>query len=364
MVNKSIFIFYLIILVACAPKKMSTQSNTGNLHYAKNLRLIYFKNGTKVEIINPKTKKVNYYFLGKDKPLNLKENVNFIQVPIKRIITLSGTDIGMLSKLAAENQIVGVSNKTYVYNQKVKRNCEIGKTISFGDVTAISFEKIIQTKANCLIYSGFENNFPHQKQLALAQIQCVPNYDWKEKHPLGKAEWIRFFGLLLGKEKEANAYFKSCEKAYNNLKNSCDKLKLSKPVLVGNLIGDSWFTPAGENYFSQLLKDSKADYRYQKTKGTESLAYGFEKIMRENLSAFYWINPGYTSLNQLIKTNPKIKYFKSYKENNVFCYAEKMNYFWEMSAIEPQFVLSDLIRILHPEIKQKGTFHFYSKLNE
>jgi iron complex transport system substrate-binding protein len=359
---KQLLFLCLFVFIACSPKKKAT-STSSHLNYAQNIKIQPALNGTKVELVNPKTNKVFYYYLGKSKPKNLTSNFTFIQVPVKRIITLSGTDIGMISKLSGENNIIGVANESYIYNKKVKQNCKNGHTVSFGDATTMSFEKIIQSKANCIIYSGFENQFPHEKQLKQANIICIPNFDWKEIHPLGKAEWIRLFGILLGKEQLATTYFKSCEKEYLNLKKIAKNLPLSKQVFVGNLIGDTWFTPAGGNYLAQLLNDAKAAYTYKKTKGTESLAYSFEKIMRDNQTAEYWLNPGVSSQQQLRARNPKMVHFKAFKQKKIFCYSKNLNYFWEMSAIEPQFVLADLIRILHPSLQLKGTLHYYSQIH-
>ncbi|MEY4521460.1 MAG: hypothetical protein RIT10_645 [Bacteroidota bacterium] len=362
MFAKQLLFLCLFVFIACSPKKKATSTNP-NLKYAQNIKIETEINGSKIELINPKTNSVSYFFLGKTKPSNLANLYTFIQVPVKRIITLSGTDIGMLSKLAAENNIVGVANETYIYNKKVKQNCKLGRTISFGDAATLSYEKIIQSKANCIIFSGFENEFPHQKQLKQANIFCLPNYDWKEIHPLGKAEWIRLFGLLLGKEEQANTYFRSCENAYLNLKKKAQKLTLSKQVFVGNLIGDTWFTPAGKNYLAQLLNDAKANYTYKNTQGTESLALSFEKIMRDNQNAEYWLNPGTTSQRSLLIRNPKVAYFKAYKKNQVYCYSKNQNYFWEMSAIEPHLVLSDLIRILHPTQVSNKSLHYYTQIH-
>lgn len=362
MFAKQLLIFCLFLLIACSPKKKAA-SSTSNLRYAQNLKIQSDSNGSKVELINPKTNNVSYFYLGKTKPKNLAKNYTFIQVPVKRIITLSGTDIGMLSKLAAEDKIVGVANESYVYNKKVKQNCKTGHTTNFGDASTMSYEKIIQSKANCIIFSGFENEFPHEKQLNQAHISCIPNYDWKENHPLGKAEWIRLIGILIGKEQQANNYFKSCETAYLDLKKSAQKLPLSKQVFVGNLIGDSWFTPSGKNYFAQLLRDAKANYTYKNTNGTESLSYSFEKIMRDNQNSEFWFNPGATSLLVLANRNPKIVHFKAVKKEQVYCYSKNQNYFWEMSAIEPHLVLSDLIQILHPSQKTNETLHYYTQIH-
>ena len=81
-----------------------------------------------------------------------------------------------------------------------------GQIIEFENEVNPSFEKLLKTKANVLIYSGFTKDYPKSKELEKAGLICIPNFDWKEDDPLGRAEWILFFGYLTGKEKLAKIF--------------------------------------------------------------------------------------------------------------------------------------------------------------
>ena len=85
--------------------------------------------------------------------------------------------------------------------------------------------------------------------------------------------------------------------------------------------------------------------------------------MRDNQNAEFWLNPGTTSQRSLLIRNQKVAYFKAYKKNQVYCYSKNQNYFWEMSAIEPHLVLSDLIRILHPTQVSNKSLHYYTQIH-
>jgi iron complex transport system substrate-binding protein len=336
-------------------------SGKNEIEYAKTIELFEDSIGCKVHIYNPDTKITTRYFLAKtDK--NKPQDYLFIQTPIRSIIALSGTHIGMLSELNSLDLIVGVSSKNYIYNPVVLKNIDAHKIKDFGDETLISFEQIIESNAQLLMYSGFSSDFPHAEQLAKAGVICIPDYDWKEQHPLGKAEWIKFFGYLVGKEKLAKSYFEDCEKAYNELKKSVANTSSKPTVFSGNLTGTSWFTPAGESYFAMLLNDAGANYVYAKSKGVGSLDLSFEKVLNENIQTEYWVNPGIASLQTILKNNGKMGYFAAVKNKKVFCYSPNMNKYWEMSAIQPHYVLSDLIRILHPEKSKAKHSYFYENI--
>jgi iron complex transport system substrate-binding protein len=358
-------IFSLLIFAGCSEKNGSDSivhtHGKNEIDYAKTLALFEDSSGCKVHIYNPDTKITTRYYLAKTDE-NVPANYLFIQTPIRSLIALSGTQIGMLSELTSLELIVGVSSKAYIYNPTVLKNIAANKIKDFGDETLISFEQIIESKAQLLIYSGFSSDFPHAEQLAKAGVICIPDYDWKEQHPLGKAEWIKFFGYLVGKEGLAKTYFEKCAKAYNDLKKSVAGVRTKPTVFSGNLTGTSWFTPAGDSYYAMLLSDAGANYVYAKTKGVGSLDLSFEKVLTENRTTEFWVNPGIASLQTLLKSNDKMRYFEAVKNKQVYCYSPSMNKYWEMSAIQPHYVLSDLIRILHPEKSKAKHSYFYKNI--
>ena len=268
----------------------------------------------------------------------------------------------MLAKLNLTSIISGISSHLYVHDPLILKNYQLGKVVEMGDENSIPVELIIASRSNLLMYSGFGNSFPHEEQLENIGINCLANYDWRETHPLGKAEWIKLFGYLTGTEKEANHYFSKVEKEYNNLKKIALKLKSKPSLFSGSLAGDIWYSPAGESFNAVLFNDANCHYKYAKTKGTGSIDLSFEQILKDNHSTEFWFNPGVVTKKELLNTQSKFANFKAFKNNKVYSYSYSGNEFWERSAIEPNHVLSDLIHILHPEIKNKRNYYFYRQL--
>ena len=361
----SILIFS--ILVGCSRKRKESNhfETNSNVKYAKNFSIKINKNYIEFHLLNPETNEIEKKFaLIKNDSIKVPEGFTPILVPIKSTITLSSTHIGMLSKLNACNLVKGISNHNYVYEPSILERYKKGEVIELGDENSISVESIIRSQSDLLIYSGFGKEFPHQKQLEKLGTICLANYDWKENHPLGKAEWIKVFGYLTGKEEIASIYFKAIEKDYLSLKKMASKLKDTPSLFSGNLVGDIWYSPAGESYNAILFKDAKGDYKYANSKGIGSIENSFEQIFSDNLNTQYWFNPGIESKQDLLKSQPKFKLFQAYKENKIFSYTFSGNEFWERSAVEPNHVLSDLIRILHPELKLKNKLYFYRTLSK
>ena len=169
------------------------------------------------------------------------------------------------------------------------------------------------------------------------------------------------YRVLTGKEDKANNYFDNVVEQYEKLLSITDTINKLPSVLSGSLYGDIWYAPGGNGYFSTLLKDAGANYIYSATKGTASQEYSMERILKDNLETEFWINSGLPSKKAINNSNPKAKYLKAYK-NKTYCYSGNLAKFWEQSAAAPHLLLSDLVQILHPEIKLSEELNFYSKI--
>lgn len=348
-----LFILLTILLYNCAsedPKQCELQPDDNHLkiEYAKNFNLIEKDNKYILEILDPISGKT--------------ESTHIIHQDKKyESISLSATVVGMYAILHQQSSLKGISNIEYVFDQKVKSLYKSGAIKEYGDETTNSIEKIISSSANTILYSGFGEEFPNQKKLEVLHFTIIPIYDWKEIHPLGKAEWIKVIGALTGKMDEAISFYDNVVKEYNELIKLTDFVKHNPTCLSGNLIGDIWYTPASKSYVAHLMKDAGANYRYADTKGDVTLQFSIEQILKDNENTEFWINPGYDSKVKIEKFNPNIKHLKLY--NNIYCYSPNMSKFWEQSAAEPHHVLSDLIHIFHPEIKSINSFYYYQKIN-
>lgn len=349
------YFFSLLILltVGCTSETkvitLKYPKENQTVKYARHFRFATTKSGIEVvEIIHPDSKKI----VATLKPL--EDN--------KKVIALSGTFIGMMDKLDLAAHISGISEIKYIYNKTILENFKNKKVIEVGYDTQLALESIIASKPAMILHSGYNAEFPHEKQLENVGIQCIPIYDWREETPLGKAEWIKVYGFLYGKSDEAKKLFTAIEERYNTLKEKARELSPSGLVLSGNIIGSEWYCPAGESFFAEFLRDANITYNYFNSKGTGSAAITQEKILSENRHAAIWINPGVSSLAELKTLNPKAKLFDAFNEGEVYCHSHNENFYWEISSIEPDKLLSDLIQIAHPEFNPGGKLYFYSKL--
>lgn len=366
----SLLIFALIFLYSCDGNKTKessivkeTKDAVNVIEYAEQISILVEKDQQTVQILDPETRKTKLQLvLSKSKPENLPKGSVFIQTPVTQLAPLSFTLIGMLAKIDAIENISAISGQQYIHNATLKDRIRNKNVVDLGGEGTIAPEKIIASKSKVILYSDFGSEFPHKNQLEKLDISCIPILDWREKHPLGKAEWIKLMGYLTGQEAVANDAFDLIVKRYKDLTSIAQKAKSDKIMLSGNMIGDIWFAPAGESFNALLFKDAAANYQYSKTNGTGSIEKSIEAILKESENTKVWLNPGYPTKEQILQNCPKLKHMNLLKTGEIWCYSANMNYYWEMSAAEPDKVLEDLIRILHPEILPSGKFYFYKQV--
>jgi iron complex transport system substrate-binding protein len=342
----TLFVFILITCSCNTEKtKKETHKSNNSCEYSQWLRIEENKDSTIIRVIHPDRKKVVE---------RLAFSIDSIQN--SKIAAFSSTHLGMLSVLEEQNAIVAVADEKLVYDTKIKNQIKLGKTISVGEEEQLSIERILICKTNYLIYSAFSGEFKYADRLKKMGVRCIPNFDWRETHPLGRAEWILLFGYLTGKQRIAKEIFKEIVQEYRSIQKKV-KSNSSQKVISGNLINDFWYAPAGNSFQAQMFKDAGINYIYQKSKGTGSLELSREKIVSSTADVEIWLNPGFASKKSILQANPKAKYLPFFSKAKIYCSAKNLNKFWELGAIQPHLILKDYYYIAHGMNTEK--LHFF-----
>lgn len=354
-----IFIFLsLSLLVGCVEHPaIHTTKGKSHIQFAEYFDIKTNNRDTILIIKDPDNGVEEQYLLTRSDSKK-KNGLHTIQINDPRIVATSSTFIGMMSKLDIEDHINGVLNKAYVHNDKILNGINSGIVFELGSLENIPLEKVVEMNSTLILYSGFGTTLNNEEQLEKLGVECLPVYDWKEKDPLGKAEWILLYGFLSGKEEQAANYIKDLAIRYNALLKK--DWKAYPTILAGNVYGDVWNTPTGQSYVARMMKDAGGKYLFEQSTGTGSLLLSIEEVVLRSDSAQIWINPGYPSMSELLNVNPKAKHIKAFQQGNVFCYSHDMNRFWELSAIEPDKMLQDQVKIFHGG--NMDSLYFYRRI--
>ena len=144
---------------------------------------------------------------------------------------------------------------------------------------------------------------------------------------------------------------------------------IHKPnVLYGGIYNDIWYTPAGDSYVAQIMKDAGTNYYWQNTESTGSLALQFEEVFVEAKNADFWFAPGYALDKKALANNNKhYSSFKPFSTNNIYTYTYTVGetgglVFFELGALRPDLILKDFIKICHPELLPNYETTFFKRL--
>lgn len=341
-----------LLFWGCSDSEKATKSEKNQflpvaLKHAKNFTLLRSKNHFRLTLLDPESK-------NEQKSFEFSTNEN------NRIICLTATLTGMFCELGERTKLIGVTAENQLFDRELRERFQQGKLKEFGDFTQLSVEQIVEANPDIILYNYVTQPFPNQEKLERLGIQVLVVNDWLEAHPLARAEWIKVVGALTGRFEESCALFDTIESNYRDIARKMEHQPNKPTVISGNLIGGTWYTPSGENYFGILIKDAGGDYRYKESKGAQSLALSLEKVLKDNQTTDIWLNPGVPYWDQLERMNPRANLFKA-SENGIYCYSGQMNKFWEQSAARPDYVLSDLSHIFHPKTSV-NPFHYYAHL--
>ncbi len=373
-----LYCFILFLAVVGCKKNETTRTETstiaGNLiRYSKSLVLIKHEGYTVIKVSNPwPDAHKSFTYILKEKngvvPDSLQKYIT-IGVPLQSIVVTSTTNVPFLEMLGVEKSLVGFPHTDYVSSEKTRKLIDAGFVKNVGQNEKLNIEQLIELAPNLIVAFGVDNTNPMIDNLQKSGLKVLIEADWMEQSPLGKAEWIKLFGALFGKEKEAKTLFDNIVKNYNNALTLVASKKAKSTVLYGSMYQDQWYVARGNSWVAQFMKDAKANYLWANVAGTGSMSLSFEKILEKAKTAQYWIPTGaYKNIAALANTNPHYSQFDALKSKNIYSFESKLGatggtIFYELSPSRPDLVLKDYIKIFHPELLPDYTFTFAQKLN-
>ncbi len=372
-----VFVSIIFLFGSCKDtSKKNTQSAQGyvknSIEYAKGFGIHDYKDFKKLTIYTSfkgdDTRK-EYFLIPKLKEIpDSLRNKNIIRTPIERIVVSSTTHIPMLELLEVENTLVGFPNTSYISSKKTRVLIADNKIKDLGQEQHLNIELLIALQPELVIGFGVNNQSQVFKNIQKMGIPVVMNSDWLEKTPLGRAEWIRFFGALYDRDSTASERFSTIANNYTTIKNKLIQITDKPTVMSGALFQDVWNMPAGDSFMAHFLKDAEADYLWKDSSGTGSLSLSLESVLEKGRNAEYWIAPGfYTSVNSMINDSPHYEQFLAFKTGKIYTYASKKGatggvLYFELATTRPDLVLKDLVHIFHPAIFPENKMTFFDKL--
>lgn len=370
---KNWILFAAIVLGACkGEKKESKSADSVPNRYARGFR-VEEKSAYRdvfVQYVEDSTSQpLHYRLVAKDKALPPAEDgVTVVQVPIKNLVCTSTTHIPHLDYLGATDQIVGFPSLEYISSINMRKRIDAGLVQELGKENGLNLERLAELKPSLVMAFTMTKDLGQLKKVQELGIPVVVNAEFIEQHPLGRAEWIKFTALFLGKEKQADSVFRAIETEYLKIKALADGFTEKPTVLTGIPYGGIWYLPGGKNYASQFFADAGCRYLWSDNPSSGYLQLSLESVYEKAVNAEYWI--GVASFKQyeaLKSADARFADFASFKNKKVFHYNGRIgatggNEYFELAYLRPDLILKDLIQITHPKAYPKPELYFYRPL--
>ena len=209
------------------------------------------------------------------------------------------------------------------------------------------------------------NGYGRIGKLGAPIVECA---DYLETSALGRAEWMRFYGRLFGVGQRADSLFAVVEDNYRRLKQRALLSSTSLSVLSDTKYGPVWYVSGGGSPMGRLYADAGGRYVFADEPTSGALPLSFESVLDRAGNADVWLIK-YNRDHDLTYAGLRAEYagyaeFKAFKQHNIYgCNAARVNFF-EETPFHPDWLLSDLIQIFHPEVQDLGGLRYFCKLKD
>lgn len=363
----------VLFLSACSGKDKTVSvfisGDTIPLRYADNLTLVNYPDYTIATLRNPwdTLKTLHTYILvpaSQPLPAHMPEGT-IVRTPLRKSVIYSSVHCSLMDKLGAAGSIGGVCDLKYIKLPVIQDGYRNGTVTDCGDGMNPDMEKIIDLHPDAILLSPFENSggYGRVEKLNIPIIECA---DYMETSALGRAEWMRFYGLLFGKAAEADSLFARVEADYLRWAGKVADIE-DKPTVFADLkSGATWYVPGGRSTVGRTFADAGADYVFSDLKNSGSSPLSFETVYEKAKDADIWLikynMPEDKTYRDLKNDYAPYVGFRAFRERRVYgCNTGRVPYY-EETPFHPEWLLEDLIKIFHPDVAKTEGGRYFRKL--
>lgn len=319
--------------------------------------------------------------LAKRRSTGARCTTDTVRTPVERSAVFIAPHCQLMYELGCQQAIRGVCDLDYINIPDVKKRAALsGNTsaqnpiVNCGSSMAPDIERIIALKPEAILLSPFENSGGYGK-LDKLHIPIIEAADYMESSPLGRAEWMKFYGMLFGNEEgksngisgscepKADSLFAKIEKKYLSLKAQAAGYTKGLSILTERKTGNVWYVPGGQSTIGILLKDANARYIFEDDQHSGSLAMSPEQILAKgkqvDVWAFKFFGGAPLSQAQLLQEYDGYKALAAFNRGNIYQVDTSTVPYFELTSFHPELLLREFIILAHGE--RFGKLRFYKK---
>ena len=303
------------------------------LQYAENFTIDHYEGGYTMLTTTMDGARFLVVPEGKNVPENIDSDIVILHRPVKNLYLVASSVMDMFCELDGLDAITFSGQKEDGwYIEKAKEAMVKGDIVYAGKYNKPDYEMIVSKNCSMAIENMMISHAPEvTEKLQDFGIPVMIEYSSYESHPLGRVEWVKFFGALLGKEEEADRIFNEQKAILDKVTadENTDKTVAFFFITSNGLVQvrqTSDYVPkmielAGGHYIFYNLGDPQTkrstvnmqvEEFYQGAKDADYLIYNSS------------IDGGISNMEELFDKCEVLKDFKAVKEGNVWCTTNDM----------------------------------------
>jgi iron complex transport system substrate-binding protein len=286
-----------------------------------------------------------------------------------RVVCLSSVIVAFLDELNLEQTIVAVDRIDYISSSSLRRRIMQDSVVSVKPGSVLDVERVLSIKPDAVFYyegaGGEDVSFPLLRKNG---IRLIPVNNYKEQHPLGRAEWIRYVARIYGMASLGDSLFEAVAGNYERIRTSASKSKQRPTVFCNAPFNGVWDQPQRNNYMAAMIRDAGGIYLWNDAEGSGTISLQPESVLLKAQDAEVWINCNdYMELSRLAGEDSRLAQFRAFRNGRVYAAnagktQQGANPFWEQGVVRPDLILQDLRQIFNAPT-DKDSFYFYRKLH-
>lgn len=277
------------------------------------------------------------------------EVLHFDSSKVNNVACLSTTHLSFLDKIDALEKCKAVAFADLVRNQNAQTLIQTNAMINLSAGDDVAIEKLLAVQPEYFfVYPYGHGNYDKYTSKGIA---CIPVSEYLETHPLGRLEWIKVFGYILGKKEKAFAVFEEIKAQYLLIAEKTKQINVENTpcVFTGSEEGGVWYAPPGNSFQAQLIRDAGGNYILADSISNGNIQLPFEKLLFIAATCDYWGKVEYSTspitVSEIIQKDSRYAQLKAIKQNQIFvCNTNETDYFGD-AVVEPHILLMDLFNV-------------------
>lgn len=359
-----------LLLCTCAPREET--KGTG-MRYATLLTMEEGAGWTYVEVRSPwKNGEALGRYLLVDRAEKaaipdsiLDRGAQRIAVPVERATVLSSVHASLLFELGAGKSVAALADAEYVMSDTLRRALADGRITAIGSSMQPDREGMLRTKSEVALVSPYEGSSGPALPRGITAVLCA---DYLEDTPLGRAEWMRFYGRLVGQGTRADSLFATVEESYDSIRHCAEAAPEHPRLLCDYVQGGSWPTPGGHSYLARLFADAGARYVFADNGDRGSIFLSLETVLAQGADAEVWLlkygAAEELTARSLTDSQPLYARFAAMRNGRAYTCNTLHTAYYEEVPFHPEGLLRDVAAICHPQTFAGYVPRYYRPLGQ